>query len=46
LQGFLAEHAALPPQAFCDALVQNLSTWCGPARPMPDDVTIVVVDFV
>jgi phosphoserine phosphatase RsbU/P len=45
LEGFLAEHASLAPQPFCDALVQHLTQWCGKARHAHDDVTIVAIDF-
>jgi len=45
LKSFIAEHTALPAQAFCDKLVERVSEWCGPAQPPHDDLTIVVVDF-
>jgi sigma-B regulation protein RsbU (phosphoserine phosphatase) len=45
LRDFLAQHSSLAPQPFCDALVQGLSRWCGPARPLPDDVTVVAIDM-
>jgi sigma-B regulation protein RsbU (phosphoserine phosphatase) len=44
LKGFLAEHASLAPQRFCDALVEDLVQWCGKARQLPDDVTIVAIE--
>jgi serine phosphatase RsbU (regulator of sigma subunit) len=45
LKLFIAEHRALPAQAFCDTLVQRLSEWRGPSQQPSDDLTIVVVDF-
>jgi phosphoserine phosphatase RsbU/P len=46
LESFLAGHAGLPAEAFCDRLVHELSAWCGPPRQPHDDLTIVVIDFV
>ena len=44
LSRFLAEHAALSSQSFCDALVERLTLWRGSREPH-DDLTIVVADF-
>ena len=45
LSSFLAEHASLPAQHFCDRLVDRVAEWQGRARDLHDDVTVVVVDF-
>lgn len=45
LSSFLAEHAFLPAQDFCDRLVDRVAEWQGGAREPHDDVTVVVVDF-
>jgi sigma-B regulation protein RsbU (phosphoserine phosphatase) len=45
LRGFVAEHASLAPQAFCDALVQKLTEWCGTARTLPDDLTVLAIEL-
>lgn len=44
LSGFLADHATLSSQSFCDALVERLTQWRGSREPH-DDLTIVVADF-
>lgn len=44
LSRFLAEHASLSSQSFCDALVERLTQWRGSREPH-DDLTIVVADF-
>lgn len=45
VKAFLAEHATLTAQPFCDRLVQRLTEWCGSAQSFADDLTVVVVDF-
>jgi phosphoserine phosphatase RsbU/P len=45
LQDFLREHASLPPDKFCDALVQELVRWSGRSGNQQDDLTVVAIDF-
>ncbi len=45
LKEFLAEHSSLAPQSFCDALVQEVTAWCGTGQQAHDDLTVVVIDF-
>lgn len=46
LKEFLARHASLAAEPFCNALVEDLARWGGTSRQLPDDVTIVAIDLV
>jgi len=47
LQNFLASHASSSAAAFCDELMAQITSWCGSTNghSLPDDVTMVVIDF-
>ncbi len=44
-KSFLAEHAASSAQELCDALITNVTAWCGSTREQHDDLTLIVVDY-
>lgn len=46
LQSFVQEHAQLPPEPFCDALLEELRRFTGArdALALEDDLTLVVVE--
>ncbi len=48
LRDFLASHAQLPAQEFCDALLARVEQWCGRREneDQHDDLTLVAVDYV
>lgn len=47
LREFLASHAQLPAQEFCDALLSSIDRWCGRREneDQHDDLTLVAVDY-
>jgi len=45
-KSFLAEHAGIPAQELCDALVKHVTAWSGnSSREQHDDLTLIVVDY-
>jgi sigma-B regulation protein RsbU (phosphoserine phosphatase) len=48
LKEFLAVNAELPARDFCDALLENVASWCARrpgTREQHDDLTVVMVEF-
>jgi sigma-B regulation protein RsbU (phosphoserine phosphatase) len=44
-KSFLALHAASSAQELCDALIKDVTAWCGSTREQHDDLTLIVVDY-